>query len=150
MKNLTKILAIVTITLLGSFGSVSNAQGTYLVSPGVIYNISPHNTNWQQGYNVVYVGSRVPQLDAQTYLARLTHHVNQVRQAYGKLGLMGYIFFSDGNREIAYMNWISQDAMKNAGNTPVGQAIHADMGGFMKTESFGEVAPGDLFKLFPR
>lgn len=146
-----KKLMLIAVALV-SLGSVaSSAAILQVLDPGPIYKESPsRQVNWAQGYNAVYVGTRLPLFDRQTYLERLTVHVNQVKANFGKTGLLGYAVYTDGDHEIAYINWTSEQAMNDTFASPIGKLIMGDAGSFMHQDEFQGVATQDLFKLFPR
>ena len=141
------MLIAVAVLNLGSV--VSSASILQVLNPGYVYNESPNQVVWTQGYNAVYVGSRLPLFDRQTYLERLTIHVNQVKANFGRTGLLGYAVYTDGDREIAYINWTSEEAMNETFASPIGKLIMGDAGSFMHQDAFQPVQVQDLFKLFP-
>lgn len=100
-----------------------------------IYEVSPFPKDWQQGYTNVYIGARKAGVSKAKFMKILGTQLGHAKKIFGPPGMRGYLVLSDGNYEIAFMNWPSKEAAKNAGSAAGREAVLAESESIL--ESFG-------------
>ena len=90
------------------------------------YDMFGKPVDWTQGHNVFFLGLRKKSLDKREFMKRLYKHVNLTKKNLTKHGLQGYIFISNENYEIAYLNWKSKEHLEKAFETAEGQEAMND------------------------
>ena len=89
-------------------------QSVQVVKSGVVYDFSPKNLNWNTGYTTLFIGLRKKEFPQSEFLKRLTKHVRDVQNSFGKQGLKGYFFSATEDYEIAWQNWKNKAAVDHA------------------------------------
>lgn len=105
------------------------------------YNILEQPVDWSKGITTVYIGIKKLNLDSTNYLQRLHRHIDAVAKAYKTMGLNGYIVIANDNYEVAYMNWISREAMQTAFTSKIGAELNLDANEIMDLLQFQEASP---------
>jgi len=103
------------------------------LEPSVAYSILPPALNWNDGFSLVYIGTRKNDITAAQYLARLKSHIELASRKMGPQGLRGYIVIANEDYEVAYLNWPSQEAHDRAVASLSGKAVFGDASEFMDT-----------------
>jgi hypothetical protein len=90
------------------------------------YNVLGNPIDWQEGYNMVYIGLRKKNLSAEDFLKKLRNHLSLVATSMAPKGLKGYIVIANNDYEVAYLNWESKSAHDNAFATSLGKIVTKD------------------------
>ena len=109
------------------------------------YEVAPFPKKWREGYTNVYVGARKPNVGREDFFKRLVPHLDHARRVFGPVGMRGYVVLSNGDHEIAFMNWPSREAADGAGAAPGQEAVSEDAADFLDSLVLAPVPePGRL------
>src|SRR5688500_3528693 len=64
------------------------------ITPFQVYQAYPDNVNWDKGHSVLFIGSRTDVTNPSNFLKHLSRHVEQVRSAFRRYGLQGYVLMA--------------------------------------------------------
>lgn len=113
-------------------------------NPDQPYDVLNRPVDWQKGYSTFFFGRRKPEVSPEAFVRWLPTHVNRVASAFdsgGDSGLRGYVLVFTPDWEIAYQNWDSEQAMKDAFQREAGRAIVEDASPRMASEQFSAAVP---------
>ncbi|MBI4864458.1 MAG: type 1 glutamine amidotransferase domain-containing protein [Candidatus Riflebacteria bacterium] len=95
---------------------VDHTPGLAKFEPGQLVQVTPFPKDWRSGVTNVYIGARRPEVDRDRFQKVLGAHLDHARRVYGPVGMRGYLVLSDGDGEIAFMNWASREKLDGAKN----------------------------------
>ena len=110
-----------------------NAKKPSRLESGRAYDMIGKPIHWQKGHNVFFIGLRKNTVNVDAFFDRMFKHVQMAGDAFGNIGLKGYVFLLTETYEIAFMNWESQKAMEAAFKTKAAAAIVKDASELMGT-----------------
>ena len=90
---------------------------------GRLYQVTPFPKDWRSGVTNVYIGARLPGVDRDRFQKVLGAHLVNAKRVFGPAGMRGYVVLSDGNGEIALMNWASKAALEGAAKAQGREAV---------------------------
>jgi hypothetical protein len=102
------------------------------------YNVLGKSIDWQEGYNLVYIGLRKKHLSAEDFLKKLRNHISLFASTMSPKGLKGYIVIANNDYEVAYLNWESKRAHDEAFMTALGKIAVKDGGSILDNLMYEE------------
>jgi putative intracellular protease/amidase len=103
---------------MGDVQSVENAISTQRAMKILI-----GRDTWRTGYPILFIGKKVGGLTPEKFNAALAHHIGAVSFNFAKMGLQGYLSWTDGERVISFQTWSSEDAAHATFKSPTGMKI---------------------------
>lgn len=135
-----ELLVALAETRLGNAVSrVAYHTGLRGLESGAYYEVTPFPKDWRQGFTNVYVGARRAEVSREAFMKALVPHLDHARTVFGPSGMRGYLVLSDGNYEIAFMNWPSKEAAAAAGSAPGREAVLAESGAILESLSLAPI-----------
>ncbi len=107
----------------------------------VSYDVVGTPIDWSQGHTQIYIGLRRGNVSKEVFLERMASHLALVKQAFHPRGLKGYIVIANENYEVAFLNWSSEKAMKEAAQSPAGLVIRQDADELLQHFMFAPAHP---------
>ncbi|GEM_PF-42917 len=120
------------------------ATGKVMTS-GEIYDASVAKADWNEGYRTLWIGRRKKDCPEQSFLSRLTEHVNRARQVFEPYGFSGYVIFATGDYEIAYGKWKNKESAQRAFDLKDVKEAIEDGNSFMDKVLFKELTTKPLW-----
>lgn len=117
------------------------------------YDVLGKDVDWYSGYTTLFVGLKKKNKKTEDFHSWLATHVSEFSKSFGSL-IRGYVFVAGEDYEIAYVNWISEEAMKAGFAGPYGKHIAGDASLWMENKMFerlsefdGKVSKGAVYRM---
>ncbi len=97
-----------------------------------LYQVTPFPKDWRSGVTNLYIGARLPSVSREQFQKVLGNHLVNAKRVFGPAGMRGYLVLSDGDYEIAFMNWASEEALAKAGQAPGRETVLSEAAGILE------------------
>jgi putative intracellular protease/amidase len=109
------------------------------LSTNKITHVIPFPQGWHEEFTNIYIGERKPGINSSDFLKKLARHVQSAKDTFEPAGLNGYLVLSNGNYEMALMNWKSREASEESTKAKGYDALIKDAGQILNPALFGEI-----------
>lgn len=120
------MVALAEVRLRRARAVLDYAPGPMRFASDTLVRVTPFPKDWRAGVTNIYIGARVPGVSREKFLQVLAGHLAAAKRVFGPAGMRGYLVLSDGDQEIAIMNWPSDAALAAANTAPGREAVLAE------------------------
>ena len=140
-REMTKnfLMALVKESFAKALGAIQYDPKAETLYTNQIIHVIPFSPKWKEEYTNIYIGEKKPGISSSDFLKKLAKHVQNTKNTLEPAGLNGYLVLSNGNYEMALMNWKSKEAADGSSKTKGYDEAITEAGELMNPVLFGEI-----------